>query len=141
MTSGLDDLEKWMEHKRLPKGADIFTQQDWIGDYVRKLVTKALPEAASVLGSFQAEIKETKRYIHVTYPLGEETDVKQIGLLVREDRLLISGLKGGESETIKLPKLVAIRSCMAEFDGATLHIKLRKRLPSKAEHEAVIRLI
>ena len=33
--------------KFFPKGFDVFAQQDWVSDYVRKVMTKALPAAAS----------------------------------------------------------------------------------------------
>ncbi len=138
MASRWDELEKWMEYQQLPKGFDVFAQQDWVSDYVRKLMTKAMPAAASVFGNSKADITETKRYINVTYPLGEDADLNQLCLLVREDRLKLSGLKGGKDETIKLPKLVVTRSCIARYDGSVLSIKLRKRIPRKREHEAVI---
>lgn len=141
MASRWDELEKWMEYQeRLPKGFDLFSQQDWVSDYVRKLMTKAMPAAASAFGNSKADIVQTKRYINVTYPLGEEADLTQIGLLVREDRLKLSGLKSGKDVTIKLPKLVAARSCVAHYDGAVLRIKLRKRIPRKRGYEAVIHL-
>lgn len=75
MASRWDELEKWMEYQQLPKGFDVFAQQDWVSDYVRKLMTKAMPAAASVFGNSKADITETKRYIHVTYPLGEDADL------------------------------------------------------------------
>lgn len=138
MASRWDELEKWMEHQQLPKDFDVFSQQDWVSDYVRKLMTKAIPATASVFGHSKADIVETKRYINVTYPLGEDADLTQISLLVREDRLKLSGLKGGKDETIKLPKLVVTRTCVARYDGSVLSIKLRKRIPRKREHEAII---
>lgn len=138
MASSWDELEKWMEFQQLPKGFDVFAQQDWVSDYVRKVMTKALPAAASVLSNSKADIAETKRYINVTYPLGEDADLTQLSLFVREDQLRLSGLKGGKVDTIKLPKLVITRSCMARYDGSVLNIKLRKRIPRKREHEAII---
>ncbi|MFC5652169.1 Hsp20/alpha crystallin family protein [Paenibacillus solisilvae] len=140
MASQWDELEKWMEYQQLPKGFDVFSQQDWVSDYVRKLMTKAMPAAASVFGNSKADIAETKRFITVTYPLGEDADLTEISLLVREDRLKLSGLKGGKDETIKLPKLVVARSCVARYDGIVLSIKLRKRVPRKRGYEAVIHL-
>ena len=106
MASSWDELEKWMEYQQLPKGFDVFTQQDWVSDYVRKHNDQSNACRRFVFGNSKADIAETKRYINVTYPLGEDADLSQLSLLVREDRLKLSGLKGGKDETIKLPKLV-----------------------------------
>ncbi|SDW58214.1 hypothetical protein [Paenibacillus sp. CF384] len=133
-----EELEDWMDGQQLPKGFDIFRQSDWIENYVRSMMNKALPAVSSALNSASSNIVETKRYVIVTYPLGESADLSALRLVVKEDRVKLSGLVGKSDESIKLPKLVLPRSCHAEYDGAVLKIKLRKRPSSKRVHHATI---
>ena len=106
--------------------------------YVRGMMNKAIPAASSALQATNANVVETKRYVIVTYPIGESADVAAVKLLAKEDRIQLSGLPGGESEMIRLPKLVLPRTCQADYDGSVLKIKLRKRPPSKRSHIARI---
>ncbi|AZN42120.1 hypothetical protein [Paenibacillus albus] len=138
MAGDWEELEQWMETQQLPKGFDIFKQSDWIENYVRKMMNKALPAASNALKPSAANILETKRHVIVTYPLGESADLGALKLLVKEDRVKLSGMGSGESEVVRLPKLVLPRSCIAEYDGAVLKIKLKKRPPSKRSHIASI---
>ncbi len=127
-----------MEEQQLPKGFDIFRQSEWIENYVRGMMNKAIPAASSAFQTSNANVLETKRFVVVTYPLGEAADLTAVRLLAKEDRIKISGLPSGDSEVIRLPKLVLPRTCLAEYDGAVLKIKLRKRPPSKRSHVAKI---
>ncbi|SFI28790.1 hypothetical protein SAMN02799624_00137 [Paenibacillus sp. UNC496MF] len=133
-----EELEQWMEKQQLPKGFDVFRQSEWIENYVRGMMNKAIPAASSAFQTTNANVAETKRFVVVTYPLGEAADLSALRLLAKEDRLKLSGLPGGDAETIRLPKLVLPRTCQAEYDGAVLKVKLRKRPPSKRSHIATI---
>ncbi|NBD26378.1 hypothetical protein [Paenibacillus glycinis] len=139
MASNWEELEKWMENQQLPKGFDVFRQSDWIENYVRNMMNKAIPAASSAFQTSNSNAVETKRYVIVTYPLGESADLSAVRLLVKEDLVKLSGLPGGGSETIRLPKLVLPRTCQADYDGAVLKIRLRKRPPSKRTHIATIK--
>lgn len=139
MASGWDELERWMDGQRLPKGfGTLLDQPDWIEGYVRKMMTRALPAAASVLSGSRADIKETKNFVIVAYPLGEGADIGRLRLVAFEDRIKLYGVKGGKAEIVKLPKLVKPRTCEARYDGSMLKIRLRKRPPSKRSFEAAI---
>jgi HSP20 family molecular chaperone IbpA len=138
MATNWEELEKWMEEQQLPKGFDIFRQSEWIENYVKSMMNKAIPAASSAFQTTNANVLETKRHVIVTYPIGEAADLSAVRLLAKEDRLKLSGLPGGENETIRLPKLVLPRTCQAEYDGAVLKIKLRKRPPSRKSHVASI---
>ncbi|NBC71133.1 Hsp20/alpha crystallin family protein [Paenibacillus sacheonensis] len=138
MALNWEELEQWMENQQLPKGFDVFRQSDWIENYVRGMMNKAIPAASAAFQTTNANVAETKRFVVVTYPIGEGIDLASVRLLAKEDRLKLSGLPGGKDETIRLPKLVLPRTCQAEYDGAVLKIKLRKRPPSKRSHVAMI---
>ncbi|MCU6707710.1 hypothetical protein M6D81_03220 [Paenibacillus sp. J5C_2022] len=138
MTSKWDDLERWMEGQQLPKGFEIFREPDWVENFVRKMMTKALPEAAGLLGSSSstsAEFSETKQYLQVKYRLPTGYDRYAISLHVREDRVRVDGLPSGKHEVIKLPKLVKPRICRAVVRGGILLVKLRKRQRLHRYHE------
>lgn len=139
MASDWEQLEQWMEKQQLPKGFDVFRQSDWIDNFVRGLMNKAIPAASSALQPTNANVLETKRHVIVTYPLGESANTGELQLTAKEDRVKLSGLPGGKSETIRLPKLVLPRTCEADYDGVVLKIKLRKRPASKRIHQATIR--
>ncbi|QHW34346.1 hypothetical protein GZH47_28510 [Paenibacillus rhizovicinus] len=138
MALNWEELEQWMERQQLPKGFDMFRQSEWIENYVRGMMNKAIPAASSALQATNANVVETKRFVIVTYPIGETVNLAEVRLLAKEDRVKLSGLPGGGDETIRLPKLVLPRTCQAEYDGAVLKIKLRKRPPSKKSHIATI---
>jgi len=135
MAFDFEDLEKWMDKQQLPKGFDLFRQPDWIEDYVRKMMIKAMPAASSALSLSKAEISESKSFVSVVYPLGENADMSRIRLVAKEDHIKLSGLEGGRKEIIKLPRLVLPRSCQAAYDGKLLKVKLRKRPRSKRSFE------
>ncbi|MCQ6560408.1 hypothetical protein [Paenibacillus mendelii] len=141
MPSRWNELEKWLEGQQLPKGFDLFRSPDWVENYVRNMMTKTLPAAAAALSGGSADITETKRFLIVTFPLGEAADLSRVRLLVREDRLRIIGMSGGKAETVILPKLILPQSCNAQYDGTVLKIKLRKRPARKRVHEADIHWI
>ncbi|GGD65447.1 hypothetical protein [Paenibacillus nasutitermitis] len=138
MAFDFDDLEKWMDKQQLPKGFDLFRQPDWIEDYVRKMMTKAMPAASSVIRQSKAEITESKSYVTVSYPLGENVEISKVRLVAREDHIKLSGLEGERKEVIKLPRLVLPRSCQAVYDGNLLKVKLRRRPRSKRSFEPAI---
>ncbi|QHT61889.1 hypothetical protein GXP70_19145 [Paenibacillus lycopersici] len=138
MALNWEELEQWMEKQQLPKGFDMFKQSEWIESYVRGMMNKALPAASAALQTSNANVVETKRYVIVTYPIGEAVEVADVRLIAKEDRLKLSGLPGGGNELIRLPKLVLPRTCQAQYDGVVLKIKLRKRPASKRSHVATI---
>lgn len=128
MASNWDDLEKWMEGQQLPRGFEVLREPDWVERFVRKLMTKSLPEVAGrMTGRGTAETKESKLYLDVKLKLPAGYERESIKLLVREDMLRIEGLPGGKREMVKLPKLVKPRVCQAVVRDGTLHVKLRKR--------------
>ncbi|MBB3114408.1 hypothetical protein FHS18_006529 [Paenibacillus phyllosphaerae] len=141
MASQWEELEKWMQGQQLPKGFDLFRNPDWVENYVRSLVTKSLPSAAASLGTGLADIKETKRSLVITYPLGEEADLTKLRVLIREDKLRIAGMAEGKGETITLPKLVVPSKSSVHYEGASLVVKIMKRQPRRRVHEAEIRRI
>ncbi|WP_028610410.1 Hsp20/alpha crystallin family protein [Paenibacillus harenae] len=140
MASKWDDLERWMENQQLPKGFEVLREPDWVERYVRKMMTKALPEAAgAMIGRGSAAFSETRHFILVKINLPDGFDREQLRLFVREDRLRIEGLPGGKHEIIKLPKLVKPRVCKTLLKDNVLQVKLQKRPANRTYHEAVIR--
>ncbi|MBD2869525.1 hypothetical protein IDH41_13125 [Paenibacillus sp. IB182493] len=140
MASKWDDLERWMENQRLPRGFELLREPDWVERYVRKMMTKALPEAAgAVIGGGSADFSETRHFVHVKLKLPEGFDKDRLRLFVREDRLRLEGLPGDKTETIKLPKLVKPRVCKTLLKDGVLQVKLRKRPANRTYHEAFIR--
>lgn len=129
MASKWDDLERWMEAQKLPKGFDVLREPDWVEQFVRKLMTKALPDAADVLpGSApSAATFETHHFVIVKYKLPPGTLQEDLQLFVKADKVKIQGLPEGGSETVKLPKPVYPRRCRALVKNGVLQVKLRKR--------------
>ncbi len=129
-----------MEGQRLPKGFEILREPDWVEQYVRKMMTKALPEAAgAMVGGGLAAISETRHFVHVKIKLPDGYDREQLRLFVREDRLRLDGLPNGKSEMIKLPKLVKPRLCKTLLKEDLLQVKLKKRPTNRAYYEANVR--
>lgn len=129
-----------MEGQRLPKGFEVLQEPNWVEQYVRKMMTKSLPEAAGLLAdSGNATFSETRHFVHVKIQLPDGYDRDQLRLFVREDRLRVEGLPSGKSETIKLPKLVKPRACKTLVKAGMLQVKLQKRPMNRTYHEAVIR--
>lgn len=140
VTSKWDDLERWMEGQKLPKGFEVLREPDWVEQYVRKMMTKALPEAAAVMmGSGPATFSETRHFIHVKINLPDGYERELLRLFVREDRLRVEGLPNGKSETIKLPKLVKPRTCKSLIKDGYLQVKLQKRPINRSYYEAIVR--
>ncbi|CAM4525176.1 HSP20 family molecular chaperone IbpA [Paenibacillus endophyticus] len=140
VASKWDDMERWMERQQLPKGFELLREPDWVEQYVRKMMTKALPEAAGVMiGGGSASFSETRHFVHVKINLPDGFDKEQLRLFVREDRLRLEGLPGGKIETIKLPKLVKPRLCKTQLQDAVLKVKLQKRPTNRSFHEAIVR--
>jgi HSP20 family molecular chaperone IbpA len=140
VASKWDDMERWMERQQLPKGFELLREPDWVEQYVRKMMTKSLPEAAGALiGGGSATFSETRHFVHVKINLPNGYDKELLRLFVREDRLRLDGLPGGKSETIKLPKLVKPRLCKTLVKNDVLHVKLQKRPTNRNYHEAVVR--
>ncbi|WP_053377868.1 Hsp20/alpha crystallin family protein [Paenibacillus sp. FJAT-27812] len=140
MASKWDDMERWMERQQLPKGFELLREPDWVEQYVRKMMTKSLPEAAGALiGGGSATFSETRHFVHVKINLPNGYDKELLRLFVREDRLRLDGLPGGKSETIKLPKLVKPRVCKTLVKNDVLHVKLQKRPTNRNYHEAIVR--
>lgn len=139
MASKWNDLERWMESQQLPKGFEVLREPDWVEQYVRKLMTKALPEAAGLLtGSQSAAFSETEHFVTVKIVLPKNVEQERVRLFVREDRLRLEGLPNGNKETVKLPKPVKPLICKAQVKDGILHIKLRKRPVNKNYREAFI---
>lgn len=140
VASKWDDMEKWMERQQLPKGFELLREPDWVEQYVRKMMTKALPEAAGVMiGGGSATFSETRHFIHVKINLPKGFEKEQLRLFVREDRLRLEGLPGGKIETIKLPKLVKPRVSKTLVKDNVLQVKLQKRPTNRTFHEAIVR--
>ncbi|WP_255314626.1 Hsp20/alpha crystallin family protein [Bacillus sp. FJAT-26390] len=140
VASKWDDMERWMERQQLPKGFELLRDPDWVEQYVRKMMTKSLPEAAGALiGGGSATFSETRHFVHVKINLPNGYDKELLRLFVREDRLRLDGLPGGKSETIKLPKLVKPRVCKTLVKNDVLHVKLQKRPTNRNYHEAIVR--
>ncbi|MCR2803144.1 hypothetical protein [Paenibacillus soyae] len=139
MSSNWDDLERWMEGQQLPRGFEVLREPDWVEKFVRRMMTKSLPEIAGrITGTGAARATESKQYIGVTLKLPPGTDYGALRLFVREDAVRVEGLPGGKHELIKLPKLVKPKVCRASVKEGTLHVKLRKRAGSRAFHEHTI---
>lgn len=140
MASKWDDLERWMERQQLPKGFELLREPNWVEQYVRKMMTKALPEAAgAMIGSGSASFSETRHFVHVKIDLPNDYEREQLKLFVREDRLRLEGLPDGKVETIKLPQLVKPRVCQTLIKDDVLKVKLKKRPPLRSYHEAIIK--
>lgn len=140
VASKWDDLERWMEGQQLPKGFEVLREPDWVERYVRKMLTKALPEAAgAIIGSSSVTFSETAQYVIVKINLPSGFEREKLRLFVREDRIRIDGFPNGKSETIKLPKLVKPRVCKSLLKENVLHVKLQKRKTNRTYHEHVIR--
>jgi len=139
MASKWDELERWMEGQRLPQGFEVLREPDWVERYIRKLMTKALPEAAGAMNASKAAFTESEQYLIVKIKLPEHAVKEELRLFVREDRLRIEGLQRGAKEEIKLPKLVKPRICKAIIRDEILHVKLRKRPMSRTYYESAIR--
>ncbi len=140
VASKWDDLEQWMEGQQLPRGFELLREPDWVERYVRKMLTKALPEAAGVMiGSHTASISETRHFVIVKIKLPSDFEREQLRLFVREDRLRLEGLPSGKSEIIKLPKLVKPRISKTLLKDGVLQVKLQKRPVNRSYHEASIR--
>ncbi|WP_054024262.1 Hsp20/alpha crystallin family protein [Bacillus sp. FJAT-28004] len=140
MASKWDDMERWMEKQQMPKGFELLREPAWVEQYVRKMMTKALPEAAGVMiGGGSATFSETRHFLNVKITLPEGFDKEQLRLFVREDRLRLDGLPNGKQETIKLPKLVKPRVCKTLVKENIMHVKLQKRPTNRTYHEAIVR--
>ncbi|MNZ92350.1 hypothetical protein D3C78_1113730 [compost metagenome] len=140
VTSKWDDLERWMERQQLPKGFEVLREPDWVERYVRKMMTKALPEAAgAMIGNGEASFSEAGQFIIAAIKLPAGYDKDRLRLYVREDRLKLEGLPDGKIETIKLPKLVKPRVCKTLLKDDVLKVKLRKRPTIRTYYEAIIR--
>ncbi len=124
----------------MPKGFELLREPDWVEQYVRKMMTKALPEAAGVMiGGGSATFSETRSFLHVKINLPTGFEKEQLRLFVREDRLRLDGLPGGKPEIIKLPKLVKPRVCKTLIKDGVLQVKLQKRPTNRTYHETVVR--
>ncbi|WP_235548690.1 Hsp20/alpha crystallin family protein [Paenibacillus sp. Soil522] len=140
VTSKWDDMERWLERQQFPKGFELLREPDWVEQYVRKMMTRALPEAAgAIIGGGSATFSETRHFVHVKIKLPEGFEKEQLRLFVREDRLRLDGLPNGKSETIKLPKLVKPRVCKTLLKDNVLQVKLQKRPTNRNYHEAIVR--
>lgn len=140
MASKWDDMERWMEKQQMPKGFELLREPAWVEQYVRKMMTKALPEAAGVMiGGGSASFSETRHFLNVKITLPEGFDKEQLRLFVREDRLRLDGLPSGKPETIKLPKFVKPKVCKTLVKDNFMHVKLQKRPTNRTYHEAIIR--
>lgn len=131
MASQWEELEKWMRGQKLPSGFDLFRDPSWVENYVRGMVSKALPAVGNALGTGVADISESKRYVTVAYPVDAGADLSGLRVLVREDKMKIDGLPGGKSETIKLPHLVLPERASAVLEGNSLTVKMVKRAGRK----------
>ncbi|TYP72711.1 hypothetical protein BCM02_108366 [Paenibacillus methanolicus] len=131
MASQWEELEKWMKGQKLPSGFDLFRDPSWVENYVRGMVSKALPAVGSALGTGVADVSETKRYVTVVYPVDAGADLSRLRVLVREDKMRIDGLPGGKSETVKLPTLVLPDRATAILEGNALTVKMLKRTGRK----------
>ncbi|RIX54160.1 hypothetical protein D3P08_07925 [Paenibacillus nanensis] len=139
MASNWDELERWMEGQQLPKGFEVLREPDWVERFVRRMMTKSLPEiAGKITGTGAAATKESKLYLTVLYKLPPGADRDNVRLFVREDALRIEGLPGGKSESVKLPKLVKPRLCHAVVKAGELQVKLKKRQGLRKVHEHLI---
>ncbi|WP_238190517.1 hypothetical protein [Paenibacillus sp. L3-i20] len=139
MTSKWEDLERWMEGQKLPRGFEVLREPDWVEHFVRKMMTKALPDVAGhITGSRSATITESKQYIVVKFKLPPGYVRGGIRLLVREDMLRIEGLPGGKHELVKLSKLIQPRICRTSVKDEILYVKLRKRIRNRKVVECQI---
>ncbi|WP_425271760.1 Hsp20/alpha crystallin family protein [Paenibacillus protaetiae] len=138
-----DDLEQWMEGQKMPKGFDVLREPDWVEQFVRKLMTKALPDVANVMpgpsGSPDAKAFETHHFVIVKYTLPPGTERDQLQVLVKADKVKIKGLPEGKTEVIKLPKPVFPKQCRALVRGGVLQVKLKKRPGGELYHIADVR--
>lgn len=140
VASKWDDLERWMETQQLPKGFELLREPHWVEQYVRKMLNKALPEAAGVrIGGGSATFSETDHYVLVKIKLPDDYDKELLRLFIREDRLRVDGLPNGKKETVKLPSLVKPRVCKTLLKGSVLQVKLQKRPVNRTYHEAIVR--
>lgn len=139
MASNWDELERWMEGQQLPKGFEVLREPDWVEKFVRRMMTKSLPElAGKISGTGAATTKESKLFLTVVYKLPPGAERDKVRLLVKEDWLRIEGLPGGKSEKVKLPKLVKPQVCQAVVRNGELQVRLKKRQAIRKTHEHTI---
>ncbi|MFC4777426.1 Hsp20/alpha crystallin family protein [Paenibacillus sp. GCM10023252] len=141
MASKWDEMERWMERQQLPQGFEKLREPGWIEQFVGRMMTRALPEAAETLTKrpANAQFFETHHFVVVKFTLPANTEPEQLRLFIREDLVRLDGLPGGKQEKIKLPKRVQPRRCRALVQDGVLQIKLRKRPGTRTYHEAPIR--
>ncbi|WP_208403111.1 Hsp20/alpha crystallin family protein [Paenibacillus sp. BK720] len=139
-----DELERWLDGQRLPKGFDVMKEPDWVEKFVRKMMTKSLPSAANSILDQADENEglsffETHQDLLVKFHLPREVSRENLRLYVRDDRLRIEGLPNQQKEIIKLPKLVKPTICQAVVKNYILQVKLRKRPKAGTYYETDIR--
>ncbi|ANY68647.1 hypothetical protein BBD42_20855 [Paenibacillus sp. BIHB 4019] len=141
MDSKWDELERWVEGQKLPKGFDVLREPDWVEQFVRKMMTKALPEAAGAIAEQASpySFSQSEQFIIVKFPLPAHVRSEELRLWVKEDRLRVEGLPGNRKELIKLPVGVRPRVCRAIVKDGELRVKLRKRPVGRKYYEADIR--
>jgi hypothetical protein len=141
VSSKWEDLERWLEGQRLPKGFERLREPDWVEKFVRHMMIKAMPGVAASAGFGQspAEVFETHHFVIVKFPLPADAVPERLRLLVREDRLRLEGLPGDERKTIKLPRAVRPRMSRALLREGVLQVKLRKKPVDPVYEEIPIR--
>ncbi|AJY77293.1 Hsp20/alpha crystallin family protein [Paenibacillus beijingensis] len=140
MGSKWEDMQSWLAKQQLPKGFDMMKEADWVGRLVRQMMTSAMEgQRQNEGGQSRAEFVETQRHLLVKIALPQAAAPDSLRLLVREDRLKITGLPGQEEERIKLPKPVIPRACQAAYRNGILKVKLRKRPFNRSYLETAIR--
>lgn len=128
MALNWDDLERWLEGQQLPQGFEALKEPEWVERFVRRMMTKSLPDIAGrITGKGSAAVTESKQFITVKFKLPSGCEQTAIRLYVKEDLLRIEGLPGGRHEIVRLRKLVKPGVCRAVVKNRMLYIKLRKR--------------
>ncbi|MBB6673405.1 hypothetical protein [Cohnella nanjingensis] len=85
-----------------------------------------------------SEISRSSKHVTVAFKLPNETDLKPVRLYATADRLRLTGLPGGRSETVLMPCRVYAKSGRAEWKQGRLVIRFRRRRTEKNEVELFI---
>ncbi|MCC3373360.1 hypothetical protein [Cohnella sp. REN36] len=84
------------------------------------------------------DLIKTARHVILTLRLPSEADLRPIRLYAAPDRVRLTGLPGGRSETVRMPCLVYAKSGRAEWKNGQLRIRFRKRRRDREEVELFI---
>ena len=120
---------------------DRMQDDDWLDRMIKRLVSerreeRTKPEGASPL-KFDT-VKQAKK-LTVSFPLPRNASLHQLRLYAGSDRLRVSGLPDGRTQSIRFPCLVYPKSGKASLRDRTMSVEFRRRPADQEEVELFIR--